>query len=159
MKKFNEKIIICNGKPVFAVAIENKKSNKTGNSTYIYMKDGRIYFSDTWYSNIAEFDFSDDSHKIAKEMFISQLQVDIKCRILELKQLEAIFEDIDMKECFGTVLIDNTKLLLEIKNSVADVSEKAKGIVEDAVRDTVKNVALKKKRNIEDMVVEVTCDE
>ena len=52
------------------------------------IENGKVYFSNNWFSGSVEFNFNDEAHKIAKEIFVSQLQVDIKRRILELKQLQ-----------------------------------------------------------------------
>lgn len=95
-KKSKERIVVRNGKPIYAICINDEANN--GNRLYIYIDNGKVYFSDSYFSTNNEFDFNDESHRIAKEIFISELQVDIKRRILELKQLEEILKSLNMKE-------------------------------------------------------------
>lgn len=142
MKKYNETMIIRNGKLLYAISLNDKAQNtKSGNFIYIY--NGEVYFSENIFS-ATEFDFANENHQIAKEIFITQLQTDIKRRILELKQLQSIFEELNLKECFGSVLEDNTRLLLEVKQEVEKISDTVKEDVKEAIADTVKPIALKK---------------
>ena len=90
MKKYNEKMIVRNGKMVYAISLSDKSNNRNSERTHILIENGEIHFSNNWYSDTIDFNFNDEAHKIAKDIFISQLQVDIKRRILELKQLEEI---------------------------------------------------------------------
>ena len=141
-KKYNETMIIRNGQLIYAVSLKDK-SNEEKCSCYIYIDNGKVYFTDSVF-RMLEFDFNNENHKIAKEIFITQLQTDIKRRILELKQLQAIFEELNLKECFGTVIEDNTKLLLEVKQEVEKISDTVKENMKAAIKDTVKPIALKK---------------
>ena len=144
-KKYNETMIIRYGKLIYAISLKDKTTNASGNrSTYIYMDNGKVSFANDWMERY-EFDFNNENHQIAKEIFITELQTDIKRRILELKQLQSVFSELNLKECFGSVLEDNTKLLLDVKEEVAKVSNTIVEKVEDAIRDTVKPIALKKK--------------
>lgn len=121
-KKFNETIIIDNGKPIYAINLTDKKAMSSRNSTHIIMRNGEIHFTDYYFAG-CEFNFNDEAHAIAKEIFVSQIQVEIKKRILELKQLENIFRDVGLSECFGSVLVDNTKLLTELKKDIQTVNK------------------------------------
>lgn len=141
-KKYNETMIIRNGQLIYAVSLKDK-SNEEKCSCYIYIDNGKVYFADSVF-RMLEFDFNNENHKIAKEIFITQLQTDIKRRILELKQLQAIFEELNLKECFGTVIEDNTKILLEVKQEVEKISDTVKENMKEAIKDTVKPIALKK---------------
>ena len=141
-KKYNETMIIRNVQLIYAVSLKDK-ANEEKCSCYIYIDNGKIYFTDSVF-RMLEFDFNNENHKIAKEMFVTQLQTDIKRRILELKQLQAIFEELNLKECFGTVIEDNTKLLLEVKQEVEKISDTVKENMKEAIKDTVKPIALKK---------------
>lgn len=141
-KKYNETMIIRNGQLIYAVSLKDK-ANEEKCSCYIYIDNGKIYFTDNVF-RMLEFDFNNENHKIAKEIFITQLQTDIKRRILELTQLQAIFEELNLKECFGTVIEDNTKLLLEVKQEVEKISDTVKENMKEAIKDTVKPIALKK---------------
>ena len=137
MKKYNEKMIIRNGKMVYAIALK-EKSSTNNDRNYIVIDNGKVFFTDSWYSGAVEFNFNDDAHKIAKEIFIDQLRTDIKRRVLELKQLEEIFEDLDLKECFDNVLIDNTKRILELENKVNETIDKK-------IEEQIRPIARKKK--------------
>ena len=141
-KKYNETMIIRNGKLLYAISLNDKaKEEKT--ACFVYMENGKVHFADSVW-NITNFDFNNENHQIAKEIFITELQTDIKRRILELKQLQSIFEELNLKECFGSVLEDNTKLLLEVKQEVEKISDTVKEDVKEAIKDTVKPIALKK---------------
>ena len=141
MRKYNEKMIVNNGKMIYAISLKEKSNQRESGRNYIYIKDGQIYFSDSWYSNAVEFDFNDEAHRIAKEIFVSQLQVDIKRRILELKQLEEIFDSIDLKECISDSIVNNSKILLELKK---EVIKETKNEINDAIKEQVKPIARKK---------------
>lgn len=153
-RKYNEKMIVRNGKMIYAISLDDKNENNSGR-THILIENGKVYFSDNWYSNSVEFNFNEEAHKIAKEIFVSQLQVDIKRRVLELKQLEEIFTDLNLKECFGNALTDNTKRLLELENKIdeikVDVDKEVKKvkkdtlkIVDNAIEEQVRPIARKK---------------
>lgn len=143
-KKYNETMIIKNGKMIYAISLKEKGENKS-NRTHIIINDGEIEFCDSWFSSECEFNFNEEAHKIAKEIFVSQLQVDIKRRVLELKQLEEIFKDLNLSECFGTILTDSTKKILELENKIDEIKkENAKieknttKIVNNAIEEQVR---------------------
>ena len=141
MRKYNEKMIIRNGKMVYAISLKDKSSQNKEDRNYVLIDNGKVYFSDSWYSGAVEFNFNDEAHKIAKEIFVSQLQVDIKRRILELKQLEEIFDSIDLKECISDSIVNNSKILLELKK---EVIKETKNEINDAIKEQVKPIARKK---------------
>ena len=118
MRKYNEKMIVRSGKMVYAISLKDKSSQSNEDRNYILIDGGEVSFVDSWYSGAVEFNFNDEAHRIAKEIFVSQLQVDIKRRILELKQLEEIFDDIGLKECISDSIVNNSKILLELKKEV-----------------------------------------
>lgn len=140
-KKYNETMIIRGGKLLYAVSLNDK--TKKESSCFIYIEQGKVYFADSIF-NVKEFDFNNENHQIAKEIFITELQTDIKRRILELKQLQSVFSELNLKECFGSVLEDNTHLLLEVKAEVEKISENVKDDMKEAIKDTVRPVALRK---------------
>lgn len=141
-KKYNETMIIRYGKLIYAISLKDK-TNAEKSSCYIYIENGKVNFTDSVFK-VIEFDFSNENHQIAKEIFVTQLQTDIKRRILELKQLQSVFSELNLQECFGSVLEDNTKLLLEVKQEVKKISDTVKDDVKEAIEDTVKPIALKK---------------
>ena len=117
-----EIMIAKNGKPLFAVRIDSGGGN---DANYVYVENGDIKFSSSWLNSIIPFSMSSESHRIAKEIFTEGMRTAIKVKILELKQLESIFEDINLGDCLGNILVDNTRLLLEVKNSVERAVKKA----------------------------------
>ncbi len=121
-----EIMIAKNGKPRFAVRIDNLDNKNDAN--YVYIEDGDIKFSSSWLSNIVPFSLSNESHKIAKEIFTIGLQTAIKTKIMELKQLESIMKDINLGDCLGNVFIDNTKLLLEVNKNINDKTKRIEDI-------------------------------
>lgn len=145
-----EIMINRNGKPLFAVRIDNGESN---DANYVYVENGDVKFSSSWMSNIVPYSLSNESHRLAKEIFTIGLQAAIKTKVYELKQIESILTDINLGDCLGNVLIDNTKLLLEINEninrktqSIIDVTEgKINNVIESAIIDTVRPIAVKKK--------------
>ena len=141
-KKYNETMIIRSGKMLYAVSL-NDKTNGEKPNCYIYIENGKVYFTDSIFS-VKTFDFNNENHQIAKEIFITELQTDIKKRILELKQLQSIFDELNLKECFGSVIEDNTKLLLDVKREVEKIADTVKDDLKKAIKDTVKPIALKK---------------
>lgn len=152
MKKHNETMIIRNGRMIYAITLDEKARDTCGRETktsYIYISDGKVHFADGWIE-LHRFDFNEESHRLAKEIFITELQTDIKRRILELKQLQNIFDELDLSECFGSVLADNTRLLIEVRNQVAQVSDAVQQAataedVESAIVESVAPIALSKK--------------
>lgn len=134
-RKYNEKIIVKDGKIAYAIQLDERNDKN-----YITIRNGEIYFTDSWYSSLKNFDFNDETHRIAKEIFIQQLQTDIKTKIGELKLLEEVFKSIDLQECIGTIIPDSSKILLEAKK---DIQEE----VEKQIEENVKPIARKKKKN------------
>ncbi len=165
-----EIMINRNGKPLFAVRIDNGESN---DANYVYVENGDVKFNSSWMSNIVPYSLGNESHRLAKEIFTIGLQAAIKTKVYELKQIESILTDIHLGDCLGNVLIDNTKLLLEVNENInkktqviIDVSEnqikkvnevvnevgvrqitkeEVKDVVESAIVETVRPIAVKKK--------------
>jgi vacuolar-type H+-ATPase subunit H len=144
-----EKIIIRNGTPVYAISLKDKKSSQNCNSSHIFIENGKLYFSDSSYYSASEFDFSNESHRIAKELFVAQIQVDIKRRVLELKQLEAIFNDIGLSECLGDSIQSNAKLLAEVKQEIENAKTEAINEFSEKTKNTEKKAVNTVKKEIE----------
>lgn len=132
-RKYNEKIIIRSGKLQYAIQLDEEKSRN-----HIIIENGKVYFTDSWYSDAATFNFNDEAHRIAKEIFISQLQTDIKSKIAELRLLEEVFKSINLRECLGTIIPESSKLLL----NKAEVKEE----ITKQIEEQVKPIARKKKK-------------
>lgn len=143
MKKYNERMIAHNGKMVYAINL-NDKGNKGNSRNHIIINNGEVYFTDSWFNEEVEFDFNEEAHKIAKEIFISQLQTDIKRRILELKQLEEIFDTINLKECISDTITNNSKILVELKKEFkAETKKEINAAIEEQVRPIARKKAKK----------------
>lgn len=145
MKKYNEKMLVRNGKMIYAISLEDKNKNNSDRS-HIIIENGKVYFTDSWFSGSVEFDFNDEAHKIAKEIFVSQLQVDIKRRILELKQLEEIFNDLGLKECLGNAIYDNSQRILEMKKEIKRIENKIEEKTVEVIEENVRPIARKIKK-------------
>lgn len=106
-------------------------------------RNGEIYFTDSWYSSLEDFEFGNEAHKIAKDIFMQQLQTDIKTKIGELKLLEEVFKSINLQECIGTVIPDSSKILTEAKKDIeAEVTKQ--------IEESIKPIARKKKKKAEE---------
>jgi hypothetical protein len=140
-KKYNETMIIRDGKLIYAIQLKDKEKDKD-NRSFIYIDRGEIYFSSSWFTT-NEFDFNNETHRIAKEIFINQLQTSIKTRVAELKQLESIFKELNLSECIGTIIPDSSKILIEAKK---DIQEE----VTKQIEEKIKPIARKKKKKIEE---------
>ncbi len=132
-RKYNEKIIIRSGKLQYAIQLDEGKSRN-----HIIIENGKAYFTDSWYSDAATFNFNDEAHRIAKEIFISQLQTDIKSKIAELRLLEEVFKSINLSECLGTIIPESSKLLLNKTEVKEEITKQ--------IEEQVKPIARKKKK-------------
>ena len=101
-KKIEETIIIRNNKMVYAVRLKGKaEDSKRSESTnpYVIVENGEIKFIENGYFGArTEFDFSNEVHKVSKEIFVSGLRTAIKQSILQLKQLQLVFEEMNLSE-------------------------------------------------------------
>ena len=138
-----EIMINRNGKPLFAVRIDPEDDDGR-DASYVYVENGDVKFASSWMNSIAPFTLGDRSHEIAKEIFTIGLQAAVKVRVMELMQLQSILTDINLQECLGSVLVDNTKLLLEVKQSVTQGQE--------AIKDAVDAAAIKSEGAIKSTV-------
>lgn len=115
-KKIEETIIIRNNKLLYAVRLISKKENiNIDTNPYIIVEDGKIKYIDCTYFKKSEFNFSDEVHVIAKEIFTTTVKTAIKEQILELKQLEIIFSELNLTECIGETVSESANFLQKIK--------------------------------------------
>lgn len=150
MKKFNETMIIRNGKLVYAVQLR-----QYGNSDkcFIFIDDGKIRFSESYFGT-TEFDFNNTVHNIAKEVFISQLQTDIKTRVLELKQLEELFNELNLSECLQDIIPNSAKLLTKVTeemqkqldSKLIDFNEQLGNKISQKIDEDIRPIAKKKSK-------------
>ena len=112
--EIKETIKIDCGKPIYCLQVKQGESKMQ-----IYIRNGEIYFEGCNYSfdKYPIFDVGNDAHQIAKEMFISSLKTDIKNKILQLKQLECILDQLNLKDVINDELRQGG-LFLSIKNKL-----------------------------------------
>ncbi len=142
MRKFQEKIVVSDGKLQYAIALHSE--NREEKDTYILMRNGEVYFNSNWFSSVATYDGSEESHSIAKEIFTSQLKAAVKTRVGELKLLESVLADIGISDMLGTSLTEAQKMLIDQK--INEVKEEVRGSISDAIVENVKPIAIKKTR-------------
>lgn len=147
MKKIYEKMVVTDGKMQYAIELQSK--NEKERPTYVIIRNGKIVFENGYFNSISCYDASDETHEIAKQMFISALQFDIKNKLSELKLLESIFNDLGLVELLGSSLTEGQKLLIsqQIKEEVANAKEVIKQETKEEVVAVIKPRAIKKGLN------------
>lgn len=127
MKKVEETIVIRNEKMIYAVRLKSKTEGEDGrrenNNPYLIVEGGKIKYIDHIYGNKSEFNFNDEVHTVAKEIFISGLKNAIKEEVLQLKQLELVLEEMNLKECIGDTLQESATFLQNVRKLIG-VGEK-----------------------------------
>lgn len=127
MKKVEETIVIRNEKMIYAVRLKSKTEGEDGrrenNNPYLIVEGGKIKYIDHIYGNKSEFNFNDEVHTVAKEIFISGLKNAIKEEILQLKQLELVLKEMNLKECIGDTLQESATFLQNVRKLIG-VGEK-----------------------------------
>lgn len=146
MKKFYEKMIVTNGKLQFAIEMPSEIKNER--PTYIIIRDGRVYFENSWYNSVNEYNTSDESHQIAKQIFMNALQFDVKQKISELKLLESILTDIGLVDLLGSSLTEGQKILIsqQIREEIDTAKETIKQETKEEVVKVIKPRAIKKEK-------------
>ena len=51
-------------------------------------------------------------------MFLTYLQAEVKTRLLELKQLELVLDELGLKEVIRKTIVDNSSMLLNDKEEI-----------------------------------------
>ena len=125
MKKVEEPIVIRNEKMIYAVRLKSKTEDerRENNNPYLIVEGGKIKYIDHIYGNKSEFNFNDEVHTVAKEIFVSGLKNAIKEEILQLKQLELVLEEMNLKECIGDTLQESATFLQNVRKFIG-VGEK-----------------------------------
>lgn len=121
-KKIEETIVIRNEKMSYAVRLcsklEGEGSRLENRNPYMVVEDGKIKYLDSLYGNKSEFNFNDEVHAVAKEIFISGLRTAIKEEILRLKQLELVLNEMGLTECIGNTLEESATFLQKVKGFI-----------------------------------------
>lgn len=109
-----EAMIVNDGKMKYCVILEQEK-----NKVCIYINSrNELYFETNRYYDLIQFELSNDVHMIAKEMFLTHLQTEVKSRLLELKQLEMILDELGLIGIIRKTLVDNGSLLIDQKDDI-----------------------------------------
>lgn len=125
MKKIEETIVIRNDKMIYAVRLNSKTEGERNTNPYLIVENGKIKYVDHIFGDRSEFNFGNEVHVIAKEIFISGLQSAIKEEILQLKQLEFVLEEMNLKECIGDTIKENA-IFLQDARRLADIPKEQK---------------------------------
>lgn len=123
-KKIEETIIIRNDKLTYAVRlaskVEGNGSRIENSNPYILTENGKIKFVDHLYGNKSEFNFNDDIHVVAKEIFVSELRTAIKTQVLELKQIELVLNEMGLRDCIGDIVTQSITFLEQVKQFLVE---------------------------------------
>lgn len=112
-RKYNEMMIVNNGKLNYVITMEEKRENKSNETAYIEIRNGEIYIGERWLSNFTSYNAGDETHQLAKETFTMHLRASIKEKINDLKMLEEIFLQLGQEEHFGKFI--DSEYIEEIK--------------------------------------------
>jgi len=150
MKKIEEKIIVTDGQLKYAVSLKSEVQGER--ETYLRIRNGEIYFDSNYFSNIVAYDGSEETHEIAKQIFMTELQCAVKKRVSELKLLESVLMSIGIQEVLGSSLTESQKLLIaeQIKQEVGCAKEEIKEDVNNQIVKVVKPRAIKKKKSFKE---------
>ena len=120
--KIKEAIKTNDGKLIYVMECQQGEEGEKL-QLYINSKNEICFGSNRYvFDNYATFKVNDDAHKIAKEIFLTYLQAYVKTRLLELKQLELILDELGLKEVIRRTIVDNSSMLLETKEEIIDAS-------------------------------------
>lgn len=159
MSKIKEAIKTNNGKLIYVIEMQQQ-----GNRIQLYINSqNKIHFqSDSYcFDKYATFDINQEAHRVAKEIFLTYLQAYVKSKLLELKQLELVLDELGLKNVIRKTIVDNSSMLLETKEDIIQESIEytesliklnnkkqnkiAKQQAENIINETVRPIARKKK--------------
>lgn len=174
MNKIKEAVKVNNGKLIYVVQLTTENGNQKLQLYYDESRynGGGLRFEDNAYcfANYNVFDLRSEGHRIAKEIFLTHLQTEIKTKILELKQLELVLDELGLIGVIRKTISENATMLLDVKDEIIEETikatdkiiekktnkkvlkelEKAKEqtekIVNDAIEEQVRPIARKKKQ-------------
>ena len=138
-----EAMIVDDGKMKYCVILKQSESEV---NLYINSRN-ELHFESNRYFNHVNFELGNDVHKIAKEMFLTHLQTEVKSRLLELKQLEMILDELGLIGIIRKTLVDNGSLLIDQKDDIIkETVERSTALIEEseAKTDSKVEAAIKK---------------
>lgn len=134
MNKIKEAVKTESGKLVYVVQLEQESGAKL--QLYIDYQN-KVHFDSNEFSfaRYDTFDMSKESNRVAKEIFLTYLQAEVKSRLLELKQLELILDELGLKEVIRKTIVDNSCVLLETKEDIIKESiDNTNKLIDERVR-------------------------
>lgn len=129
MNKIKEAVKVNNGKLVYVVQLTTESGNE---KLQLYYNEGGynntgIRFEDNTFAfdRYNVFDIRTEGHRIAKEIFLTHLQAEIKTKILELKQLELVLDELGLVGVIRKTISENATMLLDVKDEIIEETIKA----------------------------------
>lgn len=145
MKKIQEKIIVTDGELKYAVSLKSENQNER--ETFLRIRNGEVYFDSNWFSGVVAYDATEETHEIAKQIFMNELQCAVKKRVGELKLLESVLTSIGIQDVLGSSITESQKLLIakqvkeEVLNAKEEIQKKGKEVIQEVVtNEIVKNI-------------------
>ena len=151
MSKIKEAVKVNNGKLVYVVQLTTDSGNEKLQLYYDdsnYNTRGIRFDSNEWnFRNYNVFDLRSEGHRIAKEIFLTHLQTEIKTKILELKQLELVLDELGLVGVIRKTIAENATMLLDVKEEIIEETIKAtdKIIEKQASKKVLKELEKNKK--------------
>lgn len=129
MNRIREAVKVNNGKLVYVVQLTTENGNE---KLQLYYNEGNysnsgIRFEDNAFAfdRYNVFDIRTEGHRIAKEIFLTHLQTEIKTKILELKQLELVLDELGLVGVIRKTISENATILLDVKDEIIEETIKA----------------------------------
>lgn len=129
MNKIKEAVKVNNGKLVHVIQLTTAQDNQKLQLYYDESKynGAGIRFEDNKYMfySYNVFNIRSEGHRIAKEIFLTHLQAEIKTKILELKQLELVLDELGLVGVIRKTISENATMLLDVKDEIIEETIKA----------------------------------
>lgn len=132
---------VYNGKLKYCIIMdqENKK-------ICIFIdSSNNIRFEDNRYCELLDFNFKKESHKVAKEIFLTCLQAEVKTRLLELRQLELILDQLGLTGIIRNTLVENSTMLISQKEEIIKESiNRSEKLIDEKIEKNIRPIAKRK---------------
>ncbi len=164
MSKIREAVKVNNGKLVYVIQLTTDSGNE---KLQLYFNDGSSYgsagirFEDNAYSfdRYNVFDIRSEGHRVAKEIFLTHLQAEVKTKLLELKQLELVLDELGLVGVMRKTISENATILLNVKDEIIEETIKATDeIIEKKTSNKVLK-ALEKNRKENEKIIDAKIEE
>ena len=163
MSKIKEAVKVNNGKLIYVVQLTTDKDNM---KLQLYYDDSQYHESgirfetnEYMFKEYNVFDIRSEGHRIAKEIFLTHLQAEIKTKILELKQLEIVLDELGLIGVIRKTISENATILLDVKDEIIEETIKATDKIIE--KQTSKKVlkALEKNRKETEKIIDSKIEE